>query len=211
MIPELQLYLKDPREIASNKVLCWIGRRRGLLVSLLGAVAVADALWGSAQPVRFFGEGASPYGPWLLALVLLGVAIRVWGAGNLKKNAEVTRTGVYCMVRHPLYLGNNLIYLAFFLSLGDMAFGLVLFALVFLIHYPAIFREERRLANDYPGAFAAHGTVPRLVPDLRAFPAAVTSDCFCPRRALRNRAVRSFWALSLPLVTELLIRLKEIL
>ncbi len=197
------------REIACGKTFSWIARRRGLLASLLGAIAIANALWGNAQPLDLLGEGRSPLTPWILALVFLGVFIRVWGAGNLNKRAEVTRTGIYRMVRHPLYLGNNLVFLACFLALGAPVLNLSLFVLlVLLVHYPVMLQEEQRLARDYPAAFADHEAVPRLLPDLRALPAAVKSDCFSLRRALHNRAAISLWAFALPFAMEGLILLR---
>jgi hypothetical protein len=113
-------------------------------------------------------------------------------------------------VRHPLYLGNNLVFLAFFLALGDPLLNIPLFLLVLALHYPVMLQEERRLAREYPTALAEHESVPRLVPNLRALPAALASDCFSVRRALRNRAAMSLWAFSLPFVLEGLIWLRGI-
>ncbi len=38
----------------------------------------------------------------------VGEAIRVWSAGHLEKSREVTRSGPYRFVRHPLYLGSSI-------------------------------------------------------------------------------------------------------
>jgi uncharacterized membrane protein len=154
------------------------------------------------------GADASRYWflPWTLAVA--GAGARIWGAGNLAKNQEVTRTGIYRMVRHPLYLGNCLIYLAFFLSFGDLSLGLGLFFLVLVpVHVPTMLQEEERLAKDHPGQLAAHQGTPRLVPNLFALPEALATDRFTFRQALRNRAAGCLWALPLlPLVMELLQR-----
>lgn len=202
---------KGLREIACGGMFCWIARRRGLVTSLLGGIAIANALWGKAEPLDLLGEGRSVWTPWILALVVLGVVVRIWGAGNLKKKAEVTRTGIYRMVRHPLYLGNNLVFLAFFLSLGAPILNVSLFlVLVLVVHYPVMLQEEKRLAREYPEGFAQHEGVPRLVPDLRALPAALATDSFSLRRALQNRAAMSLWAFALPFAMEGLIWLRGI-
>jgi protein-S-isoprenylcysteine O-methyltransferase Ste14 len=193
-----------------SQILRRISRRRGLLISLFAAVAVVDVLWGRAEPVDFLSPDGWRLSVWLWALLVVAVVVRVWGAGNLSKNREVTRTGVYRMVRHPLYLGNYLVFLVFFLSFGDLALGIPLAVLTLALHYPLMLQEEARLAGEYPDAFPACRRTPRLLPDLRAFPAALASDCFSFARVRRNRGARSLLALLLPFGMEVLARLKDL-
>jgi protein-S-isoprenylcysteine O-methyltransferase Ste14 len=44
-----------------------------------------------------------------LSLILLGEGVRIWAAGHLRKNAELTTTGPYSHVKNPLYIGTFLI------------------------------------------------------------------------------------------------------
>jgi protein-S-isoprenylcysteine O-methyltransferase Ste14 len=196
-------------DVALCKTFRWIARRRGLLISLAAAVAISDVLWGNARPVEFLGANRSQYGVALWCLALLGVLVRFWAAGNLHKKEEVTRTGIYRMVRHPLYLGNCLIYLAFFLSFGDLPLGLGLFFLLLVpVHYPTMLQEEAQLAKDHPLQLAAHRGTPRLVPNLFALREALATDRFCIHQALRNRAAGCLLALPLlPLGMALLERM----
>lgn len=196
------------RNVACGGTFCWVARHRGLLTSLAAAIAIADVLWGRAQPVDFLGSDRSPLAPALWGLALLGVIVRFWAAGNLRKREEVTRAGIYRMVRHPLYLGNCLIYLAFFLSFGNLPLGLGLFFLVLIpVHFPTMLQEEELLAKIHPRELAAHQGTPRLVPNLFALREALATDRFTLRQALRNRAAGCLWALPLlPLVMELLQR-----
>ena len=48
---------------------------------------------------------------WLVGLIvaILGEGVRVWAAGHLEKSREVTRSGPYRWVQHPLYVGSALI------------------------------------------------------------------------------------------------------
>lgn len=173
-------------------------------------IAIADVLWGESRPVNFLGSDASPFAvlPW--GLTVLAAVVRIWGAGNLRKNKEVTRTGIYGMVRHPLYLGNCLVFLAFFLSFGDPLLGGILFLGLLLLHYPLMLQEEARLAREYPREFAAWGGTPRLLPNLFAFREALATDRFCLQRVRRNYAVRSLLApILLPVVMEVLIALRD--
>jgi hypothetical protein len=55
---------------------------------------------------------AHPKWAWLAvgsALAVVGEAIRVWAAGHLEKGTEVTCSGPYRFVGHPLYLGSAVI------------------------------------------------------------------------------------------------------
>ena len=67
----------------------------------LGFVFGVLAVW-LARPTWFaWSIGAS--------VAAVGEALRVWAAGHLDKGREVTHTGPYRFIRHPLYLGSTLI------------------------------------------------------------------------------------------------------
>ncbi|MGQ9778865.1 MAG: methyltransferase family protein [Bacillota bacterium] len=53
-----------------------------------------------------------------LVLVGLGMAVRLWAAGYIHKNEEVTTSGPYGLVRHPLYLGSFCLGLGLSLFIG---------------------------------------------------------------------------------------------
>jgi protein-S-isoprenylcysteine O-methyltransferase Ste14 len=69
----------------------------------LGFVAAAAAVWLS-RPT---------WTSWMAGLLVAGVgeAIRVWAAGHLEKSREVTTSGPYRWVGHPLYLGSGVMAL----------------------------------------------------------------------------------------------------
>ena len=194
------------QKLVGGRAFCWVARRRGLLSVVVGVIAVAYALWGEREPLRFIGPGRSPF--WILPLVLAlaGAGARLWGAGNLAKNQEVTRTGIYRMVRHPLYLGNCLIYIAFLVSLDGPVVGLLLFlALLIAVHYPSMFQEEARLAREYPLQFEAAMGTPRLLPNVFSVREALATDRCTVQRILRNYGLRGFWGpLLLPFIVEAL-------
>ena len=127
--------------------------------------------------------------------------MRLWGSGNLRKNQEITSTGIYQLVRHPLYLGNLAFLLAYFLTVGDPRIGIALFALlVAVVYYPTMLGEEEYLTLKFPGIFANYRPPPRLIPDLRRLPEALRSDRFELRKAYGNLGFRSIWFLiGLPL------------
>ena len=69
--------------------------------------------------------------------ILLGLALRSWGAGHLVKNDTLTTTGPYAHLRHPLYLGTLLIGTGFAIAVGGW-FGVLILLLLwpwFALHY----------------------------------------------------------------------------
>jgi protein-S-isoprenylcysteine O-methyltransferase Ste14 len=184
-------------ESETGPLIQWIHRRRPLLTFLVCAAVVGLALLDPAPPADLLHpRGALIFWlPW--ALAIFGVAVRVWGSGNLRKNQEITRTGIYQMVRHPLYLGSLAVFLAFFLSLGNPVLGAVLWAaMVAFVYYPTMRDEEAYLVRHYPEQRAEYSRLPRLLPDLARLPAALRTDRFTLRAAWGNLGMRSLWALA---------------
>ena len=75
----------------------FLARRRVTIGFILGSVA----LW-LARPTW-----------WTLAMggvvAVVGEAMRLWAAGHLEKDSEVTRSGPYRWFRHPLYVGSAIL------------------------------------------------------------------------------------------------------
>src|SRR5258705_13759457 len=49
---------------------------------------------------------------------LLGLSIRAWAAGHIRKNQELATSGPYAYTRNPLYLGSFLLGLGFTIASG---------------------------------------------------------------------------------------------
>lgn len=203
-----------PRQEAQGRLwplILWVHRRRPLLTALFVLGALAVALLDGSSPARLLEPRASLRFvlPW--ALMLVGIGVRIWGAGNLRKNQEITRTGVYRMVRHPLYLGSLAVFLAFFLTVGDPWVGVALFvAMVVLVYYPTMMSEENYLRTHFPEQVPGYERLPRLLPNLLRLPDALRNDRFTLRAAYENLGVRSLgFLVGLPAFLELLRWVKE--
>ncbi len=142
-------------------------RRKNLSLRLFPAYALAIAAFALARPSALsFALG--------LPLVMLGAALRVWGAGYLVKNDLLSVAGPYAHVRHPLYAGTLCLALGFGVIAGGWALALVLggfLPVFFLYYFPYKERVERaRLELRYGPVYAEYRhAVPALLPSLAAF------------------------------------------
>jgi protein-S-isoprenylcysteine O-methyltransferase Ste14 len=66
----------------------------------LGFVFAVAVLW-LAQPTR------ASLG-WGVVIAAIGEGLRIWAAGHLTKSREVTMSGPYRWMAHPLYVGSSL-------------------------------------------------------------------------------------------------------
>ncbi len=118
-----------------------------------------------------------------LALALVGIGIRIWGCGHLRKNKNLTTSGPYAHVKHPLYLGTFLISVGAILAAGSpempglliwVVFGPVFVMSFFIYYLPKKKRiEGGRLAKVFPGEFDEWDkSVPAFLPSLQAYPSA---------------------------------------
>ena len=102
-----------------------------LLVSLLG----------TTQPV-FFIVGT--------VIAALGIAVRMWAAGHVKKNKVLATDGPYAYVRHPLYVGNILLLAGF--SIASMLWwSYLLMAFLLWFYYPPTIAYEDSKLHDIFG------------------------------------------------------------
>jgi protein-S-isoprenylcysteine O-methyltransferase Ste14 len=106
--------------------------------------------------------------------VILGAALRGWGAGHLVKNDRLTVTGPYAHLRHPLYAGTLLAGTGFALIAGGSVSLLLMAGLLpwfFVLYFPRKERiESERLERLYGDRYASYReAVPALLPTLRAW------------------------------------------
>jgi len=105
-------------------------------------------------------------------VAVVGLLLRGWAAGHLRKQKALTTSGPYAYTRNPLYLGN--VILATGVAVAADAWPVAAIAAVYLaVFYPqAIWREVEELRERYGEAFRAYAEKvplfwPRFRPGLR--------------------------------------------
>jgi protein-S-isoprenylcysteine O-methyltransferase Ste14 len=105
-----------------------------------------------------------------IAIATVGVLIRAWACGHLRKSAELDVSGPYAHTRNPLYLGTFIIALGFGVASGSWWLFLLISAYIGSIYFPVMNVEadvlEQRLGGEYRD-YAAN--VPLLVPRMTAW------------------------------------------
>lgn len=101
----------------------------------------------------------------------LGIAIRAWAAGYLRKHEALAVSGPYAFTRNPLYFG-SVILAAGFVVAGDSLWAAIIVAAYLALFYPAVMkREEGELRAHYGDAFLDYAArVPLFWPRLRPAP-----------------------------------------
>lgn len=117
-----------------------------------------------ALEARWFLPGA--------AITVLGEALRLWAAGHLRKNKQLTTTGPYSHVKNPLYIGTLLITLGY--SAMAMEKWIMIAGFVWFFIYYAPYKkkqENEKLVASFGDAWKVYDqAVPDYFPRLSAYP-----------------------------------------
>jgi len=148
----------------------------------LGFVCGAAALWLAEPTVRSLAYGA--------AVAAVGEGVRVWAAGHVDKSREVTRSGPYRFVAHPLYLGSSIIGVGLAIAARSLIVAAIVLLYVATAIVAAIRAEEAHLRKKFGAEYDAYKT--RV--------AAPTARSFSAARAVANREHRAIAGLLAGLV-----------
>jgi protein-S-isoprenylcysteine O-methyltransferase Ste14 len=84
-----------------------------------------------------------------LPVAIAGELLRVWAAGHLNKSREVTRSGPYRYVAHPLYVGSSLIGIGLAIGSGSVVVAAIVAVYLIVTLTAAIKSEERFLREKF--------------------------------------------------------------
>jgi protein-S-isoprenylcysteine O-methyltransferase Ste14 len=155
------------------------GSRRGLMQVVarlrvsIGFTCGVLVLWLAAPTRTTIAAG--------LVVAAAGEAFRFWAAGHLNKSREVTRSGPYRFVAHPLYLGSSVIGAGLAVASGRAVVAAIVAVYLAVTLTAAIRSEEAFLRRTFGGDYDAYkrtGVVD-------------TARRFSLERALANREYRA--------------------
>ncbi|MDR3184646.1 MAG: isoprenylcysteine carboxylmethyltransferase family protein, partial [Prevotellaceae bacterium] len=162
----------------------WLFERRGHLPLVCLIIGLALYLWRAYYVENLSGwytTCKACYETGCLCVSLIGLLIRIFTVGYTAKNTSgrntagqladsINTTGIYSMVRHPLYLGNYFMWAGFAL-LTYNAWFVVVFSLVYWVYYERImFAEEQFLRKKFGDAYLRWAEkTPAFLPNLCEF------------------------------------------
>ena len=105
-------------------------------------------------------------------ITIFGEALRLWAAGHLRKNKQLTTTGPYSYVKNPLYIGTLLVtvgYSAMAVNIWIMLAGFVWF---FIYYAPYKKKQENeKLVSSFGRPWVEYDkAVPDYLPRLSPYP-----------------------------------------
>jgi len=138
---------------------------------------------GFACAIVAYGFATPSAGSILAGLIvaLPGEALRVWAAGHLDKGREITRSGPYRFLRHPLYLGSAVLGAGFIVAASSWIVALIVGGYLAAALLAAVRAEESALDARFAGAYS----------DYRAGRAAPVARAFNAARVIANREHRA--------------------
>ncbi|MCC7418265.1 MAG: hypothetical protein IT176_14100 [Acidobacteria bacterium] len=107
----------------------------------LGFVAGALALWLAEPTARTLAAG--------VPIAAAGESLRLWAAGHLHKSREVTSSGPYRWLAHPLYAGSSAIGAGIAIAAGSIVVAAVAAAYLTATLTAAVRSEEAFLRRTF--------------------------------------------------------------
>lgn len=155
---------QSPVMLLWQKFLAFVIHRRVRITAIMFVLLLIEDVWNRTDPHNL--TNLTDYKVLLgLGLVFSGLALRSWAAGTLHKRTELTMSGPYGLVRHPLYTGSFMMMVGFCQLIDDREnIWFVMGPILALYIYRAI-NEEKFLANKFPNQWADFARkVPRFFP-----------------------------------------------
>ena len=82
-------------------------------------------------------------------IALVGLLIRAWASGHIRKNQTLAVSGPYAYTRNPLYLGSFVLGVGFTIASGVWWLGIIFIALFLGIYLPVMRVEAKELTQIF--------------------------------------------------------------
>jgi protein-S-isoprenylcysteine O-methyltransferase Ste14 len=103
-------------------------------------------------------------------VAIIGLIIRGWASGHIRKNADLAISGPYAYTRNPLYVGSFLLGVGFTIASSVWWLVLVFAAMFLLIYLPVMKAEVKDLIFLFGEKFEEYAAnVPLFIPRLTSW------------------------------------------
>lgn len=132
-----------------------------------------------------------------LFLIFTGVIYRMWAAGTICKNKELSTKGPYSLSRNPLYFGSFLLGAGFTLLLFPVSVVIVYTGAFLLCYFPKMKQEEADLKRFFGERFCSYQkSTPLFFPESLK----VRKEKFSLKKMIDNREYNTLIAVLLLLL-----------
>jgi protein-S-isoprenylcysteine O-methyltransferase Ste14 len=122
----------------------------------------------------------------------IGVALRGWASGHIRKNDALATSGPYAFTRNPLYLGSFLVGLGFTIASARWPLALLFIALFLGIYFPVMRVEATTLGELFGESYRRYARdVPLFAPRLTPYRDQSRQNRFDANLYLRYREYRA--------------------
>lgn len=95
----------------------------------------------------------------------IGVLIRAWASGHIRKNQNLAISGPYAFTRNPLYLGSFFLGVGFTVAAGVWWLGIIFIALFLGVYLPVMRAESAELTKLFGAEYEEYSRrVPLFFP-----------------------------------------------
>jgi protein-S-isoprenylcysteine O-methyltransferase Ste14 len=103
-------------------------------------------------------------------IAFVGVGIRAWASGHIRKARVLAVSGPYARTRNPLYVGSLILGLGFTVATGVWWLALIFCALFLGIYWPVMRVESEDMRRIFGADFDEYErNVPLLIPRITAW------------------------------------------
>ncbi len=104
------------------------------------------------------------------SVAVIGLLIRGWASGHIRKNQQLAVSGPYSHTRNPLYFGSFLLTLGFTMAAGSWILAIVFIVFFLIVYLPVMKDETGELEKIFGEEFIQYEkAVPLFIPRLLPF------------------------------------------
>ena len=163
--------LKNEFELIGNWLFTYRSYLPLLILPLLFYTLLTPIGAKTQQTLLFLGLTIAYFGECIRIYTIAYIPVGTSGRNTKQQLAKTLNTkGIYSIVRHPLYLGNFLIFLGPFIFTGNV-YGILIFILLFWIYYERImYAEEAFLIAKFGNIYEEWSSqTPAFLPNIKLF------------------------------------------